>query len=199
MLKLLFSIVLVVVISCVWLVFEYSSRLTKLTYIKPTESTHTISLKISDESTNKNVYQYVDAKGNLVITNKPLVSHAKKMKLPPLAIYANPMTKNDLYAGGYTSILAPGYQSPSNIVNKWFNNRNNMIPNINDGGRRTILKEELKHEKNALADLRKLIEDSKKNRLSSESDISYLTRLENLQDNVKEHEKNIELLTRMLN
>lgn len=159
------------------------------------------NLKIVGESIGGSVYQYVDEKGHLVVTNKP-TAKAKLMNLPPLAVYVNPMTKNDLYAKEYTATIEPVNQSINTIEHKWWFNKKSInvsTPNINDQARRGVLAEELEHEKNALISSKELLVNASKSKLSSESTGTYQSRLQTLADNVKEHEKNIELLTKTLN
>ncbi|MBY0379280.1 MAG: hypothetical protein K2P99_02645 [Burkholderiales bacterium] len=151
---------------------------------------------LNDKVTSKDIYQYIDSKGNLVISNK-LTNNAKKMALPPLAVYANPMSKNDLYTGGLTAIYNPNTiiiknATPNRSIDKEF------IPNINDYGRKLVLSEELDHEKNALSSATELLRQAKKSKLIAETDSDYIERLQTLSDNVHEHQKNVELLTKIL-
>lgn len=145
---------------------------------------------------SSNIYQYIDKSGHLVITNKPRVN-AQKMKLPPLVVYASPMTANDLYAEGYTADFAK--HGSGGLTSTVTINTVTSTPNLHDKGRKMVLLEELNHEKNALDDSLKMWKEAKQRRISTEDAFSYQNRLQALEDNVKEHQKNISLLTRTLN
>lgn len=138
------------------------------------------------------IYQYVDKNGTTVFSNKP-VKGAKKVNLPPITVYASPMTKNDYNAAGYTTpVTAKKAKNTSSIG----------IQNLgtNEVGRNQILSEELEHEKQALSDAQKALEAGKQTKLDSEKNNpdQYQARMQALQDAVTEHEKNIDILTKQL-
>lgn len=138
------------------------------------------------------IYQYVDKNGTTVFSNKP-VKGAKKVNLPPITVYASPMTKNDYNAAGYTTPAT---------VKKAKNNSTIGTQNLgtNEVGRNQILSEELEHEKQALNDAQKALEAGKQTKLDSEKNNpdQYQARMQALQDAVTEHEKNIDILTKQL-
>ncbi len=156
-----------------------------------------VSGTTSTKPDSASIFEYTDESGNLVITNKQHIK-ARKMKLAPLVVYANPMTKNDLYANGDTDIPKIWYPNNSKI-----SNLGKFTPNINENmneyGRNFVLNEELAHEKDALNSALKLLANAKENKLITEDNTQYINRLQTLQDNIEEHKKNIELLTRILN
>ena len=141
------------------------------------------------------IYQYKDSKGNIVYTNK-LVKGATKVKLPPLSVYAAPMTKADIQAKNYTT-----YGNYSNVTKKP-TTHNSKIANFgtNEQGRHYILNDELKKETQALKDAQQALIEGKNIRLGTESKniVAYNARTQALQDAVTEHQKNIEILTKQL-
>lgn len=142
------------------------------------------------------IYQYTDKNGNLVFTNKHVIN-SKKLKLPPLTIYASPMTRNDYLAKGYTNnnknnnkTLAQLYIAKDTAYN----------PTLNDSSRNQILSEELWRERQALDDTVQALALAKKTPLASEKNNpqEYNNRLQALQDAITEHQKNINYLTQQL-
>lgn len=139
-----------------------------------------------------NVYQYTDSKGQLVFTNKP-VKNAKKVKLPPISVYAAPMTKSDYKGKSYNS-------KPSDNVAKIYVKKSADNLGTNEVGRNEILNDELAKEKLALNDSQQALAQAKKTKLPSEQNNPelYQERIQGLQDAVTEHQKNIDILSKQL-
>lgn len=151
----------------------------------------------------QDIYQYKDKNGNTVFTNK-LVKNAKKVTLPPLTVYASPMTKNDYNARNYTSPeLMHGNlkKMPTNEQRHGQGSINSdnatFTYTTNENGRRQILNEELTHEKQGLEDAVKALAVAKQTVLSSEinNPKQHDARIQALQDTIIEHQKNIKLLS----
>ena len=135
------------------------------------------------------IYQYQDKNGTTVFSNKP-VKNAQKVTLPPLTIYAAPMTQNDFNAQSYTneqSLSRYPKIAPSHLGSR-------------EQGRRQILAEELAHEKNGLDDAQQALATSQQTKLASEKNNpqQYQARLQALQDTITEHQKNIAILSQQL-
>jgi hypothetical protein len=128
------------------------------------------------------VYVYKDDHGNMVVGNE---SHngSRKMKLPDVPVYVNPMTKADINANGYTE--AP-------VINNKKNNYTSPLEN----GRRNILSSELVHEKEALLTSQQLLANAKK--INDQNHDANNSRIQILNDEVIAHQKNIEILTKQL-
>jgi hypothetical protein len=143
------------------------------------------------------IYQYTNNAGNLVFTNKP-IKNSSKVKLPPLNIYASPMSKDDLHARGYTktpqSAMEQVLLTPAGERNN-ISSSNQMLM-----GRYHILKEELQREKLAVDDARQALISARQAPLPSEKNQPqlYQARLTALEDAVTEHQKNIEILSKQL-
>lgn len=184
--KIVSAIIVVLIIGLITLKLTISKQTIKQS--KAPNTAIMVESKLMQETgaiiTPNSVYQYIDTHGNLVITNKPK-PQAKKIDLPPLIVYANPMTANDLYANGYTE--------PQNIGGG-DNKKYKPIININETSRQLVLNEELAHERQALTNALTLLNEAKRTKLSTESDKEYLIRLQSLQDNLEEHKKNIQML-----
>ncbi len=133
------------------------------------------------------IYQYTDNNGRTVYTNKP-IKGAKKVDLPPLSIYAAPMTKADLGAKNYTEY---GNTTGKLKISKL---------SSNEQGRHNILQDELTRETQALKDANQALDEGKRMHLGTESKNleAYNSRTQALQDAVTEHQKNINILTRQL-
>ncbi|MCE2705901.1 MAG: hypothetical protein LW807_02370 [Proteobacteria bacterium] len=170
------------IISCstfLMLIMYYKFNLPNNIHTKPSLN------EAAKSKDNSAIYQYVNESGHLVITNKPSI-HAHKMALPGIAIYANPMSANDLYSKGYTLYSNTNQYSIRNY-------KSAQITGMADG-RLLILSEELEHEKKALADSVILLNDAKNNKLVIEDDAQYIRRLGMLNEDIIEHRKNIDLL-----
>lgn len=139
-----------------------------------------------------NVYQYTDSKGQIVFTNKP-VKNAKKVKLPPISVYAAPMSKNDYKSKNYTN-------KPNDNVAKIYVKKSADNLGTNEVGRNEILNDELGKEKLALSDSQQALTQAKKTKLPSEQNNPelYQQRIQSLQDAVTEHQKNIDILSKQL-
>ncbi|MGC0151802.1 DUF4124 domain-containing protein [Chromobacterium vaccinii] len=130
------------------------------------------------------IYKYVDANGNVTYTNVPLRG-AQPIKLNPLSSY--PSRKNGsapakpAASGGYPNVDA-GTQKQR------------------DGGRKKILEQELANEAKALDAAKQALADGKAVRLGNEARNyqKYLDRVQKLQDEVTDREKNVDALKREL-
>ena len=130
------------------------------------------------------IYQYQNSQGTTVYTNKP-VKNAQKIKLPPLTVYAAPMTRADYHATSYT----PDPQRNLKIAVK------PTKLNLATSGRRQLLNEELQHEQQGLKDAQLAAETA----LVSEKNNQYQVRLQAVHDAITEHKKNIAILNTQLN
>lgn len=141
------------------------------------------------------VYQYTDSSGMTVFTNKP-VKNSKKLNLPPLSVYAAPITKNDYYAKGYTNKS----NGNNGVAKVYVKNPSGGSFGTNEVGRSQILNEELTKEKQALSDSQQALNQAKKTKLPSEQNNPdlYQQRIQSLQDAVTEHQKNIDILSKQL-
>jgi len=137
------------------------------------------------------IYQYTDKNGTTVYSNKPSKG-AKKVNLPPITVYASPMTKADYNAKSYTD--------PTAKKVKVVKNGSQQNLGTNETGRRQVLTEELNHEKLALEDAQKALDTAKQTKLDSEKNnpTQYQARIQALQDAVTEHQKNIDILSNQL-
>ena len=146
----------------------------------------------------EDIYQYQAANGAMVFTNKP-VKNAQKVKLPPISVYASPMTKGDYASNSLTGKSVP---PPINLVKSAKIYVKDTSPNIgtNEAGRHQILSDELNSEKQALNDSQSALNNAKGNKLPSEQNNpdKYQARVQSLRDAVTEHQKNIALLSTQL-
>ena len=139
----------------------------------------------------EDIYQYTTNNGTTVFTNKP-VKNAQKVTLPPLSIYASPMSKQDYHALGYTNGAAQQQKDKS---------KSNKNYGINETGRLQILNEELQHEKQGLTDAKAALALAKQGGLlpsEKNNPTLYKSRIQALDDAVTEHQKNIQTLTQQL-
>lgn len=153
------------------------------------------------------IYQYTAKNGTLVFTNKP-VKNAQKVNLPPLTVYAAPMTRKDFAAQGYTAANVSSNSMKIYPYNSFhypetnYTSRISKAPQLgtNELGRQQILNEELDHEKQALADAQQLLLTGSQSALASEIDHPerHQARIQALQDAVTEHQKNIYILSDQL-
>ena len=143
------------------------------------------------------IYQYQDKNGTVVFTNKP-VKNAKKINLPPITVYASPMTKKDFQAKSYTEPNGSNL-SPAGIKQIYVKDKSANL-GTNETGRRQILSEELAHERQGLEDAKSALKTAEQSMLPSEKNNpkQYHSRIQALQDAVTEHQKNIEILTAQL-
>lgn len=142
-----------------------------------------------------NVYEYTDKNGMVVFTNKP-IKNGKKVDLPPISVYASPITQNDYHAKGYTQKKNTNNQA----VKVYVKNPTGSNFGTNETGRRQVLNEELQSEKTALSDSQTALTQAKTSKLPSEKNnpTLYQQRIQGLQDAVTEHQKNIEILSKQL-
>ena len=134
------------------------------------------------------IYQYIDKNGRMVYTNKA-IKGAKKVNLPPLNVYAAPMSKSDVQSNSYTN-----YNNTTSFSKK---------PRSFSSGeqaRYKILQDELSRENQALIDAKQALTEGKLMHLGNESKNkeACITRTQALQDAVTEHQKNIEVLAKQL-
>lgn len=125
------------------------------------------------------VYKYIDAQGHVTYTNIP-TKGAQRIQLTPLSSYrqANAGKKREDASG---SQIDSGTQKQR------------------DSGRRKILEQELSNEQKALGDAQKALEEGKAVRNGNEHNYqNYLNRIQQLQDNVTAHLKNIAALKQEL-
>lgn len=144
------------------------------------------------------IYQYQDKNGAMVFTNKP-VKNAKKVNLPPLSVYAAPMSENDYKANG---LIAKGNSNnkPSSAQAKIYVKNSSPSFGTNEAGRQQVLSDELEYEQQALKDARQALIAGQPTKLPSEQKDpqAYQARIQGLRDAVTEHEKNIDILSRQL-
>jgi hypothetical protein len=143
------------------------------------------------------IYQYQDKNGAMVFTNKP-VKNGKKVNLPPISVYAAPMTQRDYNSSGLTD--KPGNPVASPGLAKIYVKNSSPSFGTNEVGRQQILNEELASEKQALTDSQQALTAGKATTLPSEQNnpVKYQTRIQALQDAVTEHQKNITILSKQL-
>ncbi|QEL56306.1 DUF4124 domain-containing protein [Chromobacterium paludis] len=131
------------------------------------------------------IYKYVDAQGNVTYTNVPLRG-AQPITLNPLSTYhsrkpAGGNAEKPAASGGYPSVDADTQKQ-------------------RDNGRKKILEQELANEAKALETAKKALADGKAVRLGDEARNyqKYLNRVQKLQDEVTDREKNVAALKKEL-
>ncbi len=131
------------------------------------------------------IYKYVDANGNVTYTNVP-IRGAQPIKLNPLSSY--PGGKSGGASAGKPA-ASGGYPSVDANTQKQ-----------RDNGRKKILEQELANEAKALDAAKKALADGKATRLGDEARNyqKYLDRVQKLQDEVTDRQKNVEALRREL-
>ncbi|AXE28974.1 DUF4124 domain-containing protein [Chromobacterium phragmitis] len=135
------------------------------------------------------IYKYVDPQGNVTYTNVP-IRGAQPIKLNPLSSYPGQKAKP---RGGSASADKPaasgGYPSVDADTQKQ-----------RDGGRKKILEQELANEAKALDAAKKALADGKAVRLGDEARNyqKYLDRVQKLQNEVTDREKNVAALKKEL-
>ena len=147
----------------------------------------------SNSFATNDIYQYTDANGNTVFSNINKNNTAKKVILPPLSVYASPMSKADMYANGYTANQAL-IKMP-----KTLDNGSVYFTMTQNAARVQILQDELHKENIALADSKKLLFTSQNIKSKNMDSNTDKNSVKILQDAIIEHEKNIELLNKELN
>lgn len=141
------------------------------------------------------IYEYTDAYGNTVVSNINKGNKAKKLKLPPLDIYAAPMSKADMNAIGYTAdqaLLRAELPQTLEANVLYFTRTQNKT-------RTAILQEELDKEEVALVDSNKLLLTLNQNIKPTHIGGNNADSIKALQESIIEHKKNIELLKKELN
>ena len=138
------------------------------------------------------IYEYENSSGQVVVSNIGAAA-AKKLLLPPLSVYAQPMTKSDVNAIGYTTKpdLTHKASSMASSGGLYFTQKQNAT-------RTKILTEELSKEEQALSNSQKLLIAGQNIRYQNENSSIYQERINALQDSVIEHKKNIAILTQEL-
>lgn len=135
------------------------------------------------------IYKNVDDDGHVTYSNVPNRG-AKPLTLPPISTYSSPArTPAPAAKAGGNSGSQPGFPNVDSDTQK---NR--------DQGRRQILEQELANEQKALSDARKALEEGKAIRLGPEhkNPVKYQDRIKQLEDAVREREKNIDALQKEL-
>ena len=122
---------------------------------------------------NEYIYEYVDNKGNLIITNKPPHKNAKKMKLPNLKINETPISEKEL----------------NKLSNSQLEERK-----IN---RKYILQEELNREFQELQKSVRELEYNKKFPIVGDA-LKQKELIKKLEEKISEHKKNIDNLNKLL-
>ncbi|OWY38436.1 DUF4124 domain-containing protein [Xenophilus sp. AP218F] len=130
------------------------------------------------------IYKYVDANGNVTYTNVP-IRGAQPIKLNPLSSYP-----------GRKPASSAGKASASGD----FPSVDADTQKQRDGGRKKLLEQELANEAKALEAAKKALADGKATRLGDEARNyqKYLDRVKKLQDNVTDHQKNVDALRQEL-
>lgn len=143
------------------------------------------------------IYQYQDKNGAMVFTNKP-VKNAKKVNLPPLSVYAAPMTEKDYNSSSLTGKATNPQRSSSGLAKIYVKDSSPSF-GTNEAGRQQVLSDELDYEKQALKDAKQALINGQGKLTSEQKDPqAYQARIQGLKDAVTEHEKNIDILSRQL-
>lgn len=143
------------------------------------------------------IYQYQDKNGAMVFTNKP-VKNAKKVNLPPLSVYAAPMTENDYNSSSLTGKTSNSQRSSSGLAKIYVKDSSPSF-GTNEAGRQQVLSDELDYEKQALKDAKQALINGQGKLTSEQKDPqAYQARIQGLKDAVTEHEKNIDILSRQV-
>ncbi|OQS39223.1 DUF4124 domain-containing protein [Chromobacterium haemolyticum] len=143
-------------------------------------------------SAHATVYKYVDKDGNVTFTNVP-IRGAQAIRLNPLSSYPSQHKKNNV----------PGNSSGGNGDAKPAGSYPSVDPGTQkqrDNGRRKILEQELANEQKTLSEAEKALADGKATRNGDETRNyqKYLNRVQKLQDEVTDRQKNVEALRREL-
>lgn len=148
-------------------------------------------LLLLSASAQATVYKYVDKDGNVTFTNVP-IRGAQPIRLNPLSSYPSQHKNSGNSSGGGGA--APAKPSSS------FPSVDPGTQKQRDSGRRKILEQELANEQKALADAQKALTDGKATRNGDETRNyqKYLDRVQKLQDEVTDRQKNVEALRREL-
>lgn len=137
------------------------------------------------------IYKYVDPSGHVTFSNTPMKGGVP-VKLSPLSTYSSEEAKPSSSAPSTTPSTPP-------FSSGRYPNVDNATQQQRDNGRRKILEQELANEQKALAEAQKALEEGRATRLGNERNYQkYLDRVQQLQDQVTEHQKNVEALRREL-
>ncbi|MBP4051924.1 DUF4124 domain-containing protein [Chromobacterium violaceum] len=133
------------------------------------------------------IYKYVDPQGNVTYTNVPLRG-AQPIKLNPLSSYPGQRAKSGGASAGKPA-ASGGYPSVDADTQKQ-----------RDSGRKKILEQELANEAKALDTAKKALDEGKAVRLGDEARNyqKYLDRVQKLQNEVTDREKNVQALKKEL-
>ncbi|MEN9945904.1 MAG: hypothetical protein RLZZ293_290 [Pseudomonadota bacterium] len=144
------------------------------------------------------IYQYKDKNGTIVFTNKP-TKNSQKVVLPPITVYAAPMTKSDLLGKKNISPKVSSNKNQPATVKIYPKTDTTQYLGTNEQKRQQILTEELASEQKALQDAQQALQNGK-NKLPSEQNNQqqYQMRMQALQDSITEHQKNIDILSKQL-
>lgn len=127
------------------------------------------------------IYKYIDAQGHVTYTNIP-TKGAQRLQLTPLSSYRQ---------SGNNFAKKQGEASAAQVDSGTQKQR--------DTGRRKILEQELNNEQKALGEAQKALDEGKAVRNGNEHNYqNYLNRIQQLQDNVTAHLKNITALKQEL-
>lgn len=152
------------------------------------------SLLCSFVNAADDIYVYKDKDGRTIVSN--INKNGFKIALPPLNVYAVPMSKSDVYANGY---VEPKPYMTSKPLMSNVNNDELYFTHQQNSTRVQILQEELNKETAALADSNNLLKISKSMHSENENNSIYQERIKALEDSVTEHKKNIEMLKKEIN
>ncbi|MGD1825786.1 DUF4124 domain-containing protein [Chromobacterium violaceum] len=133
------------------------------------------------------IYKYVDPQGNVTYTNVPLRG-AQPIKLNPLSSYPGQRAKSGGASAGKPA-ASGGYPNVDAGTQKQ-----------RDSGRKKILEQELANEAKALDAAKKALDEGKAVRLGDEARNyqKYLDRVQKLQNEVTDREKNVQALKKEL-
>lgn len=143
------------------------------------------------------IYEYTNSSGQTVFSNKIKDKAAKKISLPPLNIYAVPMSQDDINATGYT--IRPALTKNITMMQPVVNTDAMYFTPKQNKTRTQILEDELHKEELALASSKKLLETGQNIKPLNENKSTYNDRIRILEDAITEHEKNIEILKKEIN
>lgn len=136
------------------------------------------------------IYKYVDPSGHVTFSNTPMKG-GEPVRLAPLSTYS---------IGDTPRSAAPASPTPAApAASGRYPSVDNATQQQRDNGRRKILEQELANEQKALGDAQKALTEGRATRLGNERNYQkYLDRVQKLQEQVTEHQKNVEALQREL-
>ncbi|WP_024301547.1 DUF4124 domain-containing protein [Pseudogulbenkiania sp. MAI-1] len=137
------------------------------------------------------IYKYVDPSGHVTFSNTPMKGGAP-IKLSPLSTYSSSDEVKPSSSAPSSSPSTPPFSSR-------YPNVDSATQQQRDNGRRKILEQELANEQKALTEAQKALAEGRATRLGNERNYQkYLDRVQQLQEQVTEHQKNVEALRREL-